>query len=414
MKGPSSAPALRTPEELWNRRTAGFLAEIRPYLVYALQSVALAVILLMLGAGVGYNYLLTSAPPSFPFKELAACILLPAAALSPIRTYMKEADLIFLMPMETGMSAYFDKAASRAFRLQLLLLVVSWLAAWPLYAKGAGESGLLLFVHILLVLAAVKKVLLYGRSLELKLSEKKMISFYVTLRTLVAAGTVYLITVLTAWEGTLAAALLLLIYLGCLYPVRSRAVNWTRLVELERRHRAVTFRLLNNFIDVPSVQGRPRSVHAPKKGLGALGGFRHRPEDTYRYLYTLVWLRSEWFGITVRLTLLGVILLAAVRGAWMAGILYALFAGLTALQLKELQKAYRHSDWSFIYPLPEGIRSRSASTVVFRIHALCLALLALASLASMPTPLYSAGWFAVTLLLSYLYSKRQRKERQWS
>ncbi|WP_426449365.1 ABC transporter permease [Paenibacillus sp. S-38] len=413
MKAEAPLTPPRTPEELWVRRTAGFQAEIRPYVVYALQSAALAVVLLMLGAGIGYHYLLTSAPPSFPFRELAACILFPAAALSPIRTYIKEADLIFLMPMENEMSAYFAKTASRAFTLQLIILLVSWLAAWPLYAQAEGEHGFLLFVHIFLVLAAAKKVLLYGRSLELKLSEKKSILFYVLLRTVIAAGTVYSITALSAWAGTLAAALLLLCYLACLYPARRPAVNWTRLVELEKRHRGVIFRLLNNFIDVPSVQGRPRSVHAPKKLLGAIGGFRHGPRDAYRFLYTLVWLRSEWFGITVRLTLIGVILLAVVRGTVAGGILYALFAVLTALQLKEVQKAYRHSDWSFIYPLPEGLPGRSTAAVVLRIHTLCLALLALPALGSMPSPLYAAGWFAAALLLSYLYSKRKPKEPKW-
>ncbi|MCZ8523222.1 ABC transporter permease [Paenibacillus caseinilyticus] len=396
---------------MWNGRTAAFLAEIRPYAVYALQSAALAIVLLMLGAGIGYHYLLTSPPPSFPFRLLAACILFPAAALSPIRTYMKEADLIFLMPMESRMSAYFAKASRRSFSLQMAALLVAWLAAWPLYAKAAGEHNFLLFIHILLVLVVIKRIMVYGRNLEIRLTEKRIIFLYVALRTLIAAGTVYLLTALQIWQGTLGAGLLLLVYLACLYPVRRTPANWPRLVELEKRHRGVTFRLLNNFIDVPTVQGRPRSVHAPGKLLAAIGGFRHQPNDTYRFLYTLVWLRSEWFGVTVRLTLLGVLLLALISGALATSIVYALFAGLTALQLKELQKAYRHSDWSFIYPLPPALRSRSAARVVLRIHALCLAALAIPSLWSMPSPLHAAAWFAGTLLLSYFYSRRKSSGR---
>ncbi len=143
-------------DRLWNKRTSDFLLEIRPFIGYALQSAALLIVLLILAGAYFYTRFLSEAPPDFPFRELAALVLLPFLALSPIRTYLKEADLIYMVPMETEMSAYMQKATARAFRIQTLALLAVWTAVWPMYALSAGGDGKS-FVVILLVLAALKK-----------------------------------------------------------------------------------------------------------------------------------------------------------------------------------------------------------------------------------------------------------------
>lgn len=398
-------------KRLWNKRTTDFLLEIRPFIGYALQSAALTVVLLVLAGSYFYTRLLSDAPPGFPFRELAALVLLPFLALSPIRTYLKEADLIYLVPMEAALSTYMQKAAARAFWIQTLALLAVWTAVWPMYALSAGgdRTG---FVVILLLLAALKKVLLLSRWQELKRTERVQTLSWSALRWLMAGGLTYLILRLPLWTGTLIVSASLLLIFGILHWLDKPNIHWPRLMDTEKKHRAFIFRLLNQFIDVSEVQSRPRPKPAPMKLLRMLGGFRFAAQDTYKYMYTLVWLRSELFGITVRLTLLGAVLITFARDTWMIGFLFVLFAGLLALQLKELLRMYRHSDWSFIYPLPADLRAHSARSVRFRILSACITILAIPAFWAMPEPLYALGLFGVGWGVLYLYDAISERTKE--
>ncbi|MBP1156877.1 MULTISPECIES: ABC transporter permease [unclassified Paenibacillus] len=393
---------------LWNKRTHDFLLEIRPFIGYALQSAALTIVLLMLAGSYFYTRILSEAPAGFPFRELAALVLLPCLALSPIRTYLKEADLIYMVPMEAEMSAYMQKAASRAFWTQSLALLAVWTAAWPMYAVAAEENRTS-FIVILLVLAALKKVLLVSRWQELKWTEHRYTLAWSALRWLIAGGLTYLLLLLPLWTGAFVVSTALLLIFGVLHWIDKKSIHWPRLIDTEKKHRAFIFRLLNQFIDVSEVQSRPRPMPAPMKLLRLLGGFRFDSQDTYRYMYTLVWLRSEWFGITLRLTVLGTVLISFSRGILMTSFLFILFTGLLAIQLKELQKAYRHSDWSFIYPLPADLRIQSAHSVRFRIYSACTTVLTIPAFWALPHPLYAPVLFIVGWGVSYLYGKIKRK-----
>lgn len=390
---------------LWSKRTSEFWREIRPYAGYALQSFSYAAILIMLAGGYFYTRLLSEAPPDFPFRETAALVLLPFLAWCPVRTYIRKADFIYLLPMETKLSGYMHRAVMRSFWIQSFLLLAVWMAAWPMYAMAAGGS-LVPFAHVLIMTILAKRVLIYGAWLELKLTDRLPIILWSALRWIVAAAAALLLLRLPLWTGTLAVSAVLLVYLGALRLMGSkRILNWLRLAETEQRQRARIFRLLNYFIDVADIPNRPSPIRAPMKLLRGLGGFGYGSAYTYRYLFTLVWLRSELDGITMRLTALGFLLIAWTRGDALAVFLFALFAGLTMLQLKELQKAYRHSDWSYIYPLPPELRIRSAAAIRFRIHAACLLLLGVPLLWAMSHPGFAVVTLGAGLALSYGYAR---------
>ncbi|MEK8132856.1 ABC transporter permease [Paenibacillus filicis] len=391
------------PERLWNQRERAFLAEIRPYIGYALQTVSLLILLGMLAMAYLYGKLLTLAPPNFPFREIITLILIPILALNSIRTYLRGPDLVFLIPLESELvRGYMNKAVNRAFLWQTSALLVVWLAVWPAYAFSAGaKPG---FLHALLVLIVIKRVLLQARWMELALISRPARMLWSLVRWLMAAGLTYSLLTLQPWVGTLTVAVILLLYvLITRLSAGKQSLQWLRLIDTEHRHKRNILRLLNQFVDVSDLQGRPRSVHAPRMMMERLGGFRFRSTDTYRFLYAYVWLRSETFGIGLRLTGIGFVLVALTRGMAVPPIVFLVFTALLALQLKELAKAYRHSDWSFIYPLPPQLRATSAAYVVRRVHAASVALLAVPLLWAMPHfyytfPLLAVGW-GLTFLL---------------
>lgn len=397
--------------QLWNKRTKQFLMDIRPYVGYALQSASLALILVMLAGTYFYTRLLNEATPDFPLLPIASAVLWPFLAVCPIRTYLKDADLMYLLPLETELAPYMQRAVRRAFLIQSLAVAAVWLIAWPMYALAAGSESYR-FVYVLVMLLLAKRVLLAVRWRELQLTERPAILLFAGLRWMASAGYAY---ALIHWPVSWSAFALsagLLIYLGIGQLTGRRSLNWYGLLAAERKHRSFIMRLLNLFIDVPGIHGRPRSRRAPRKLLHLVGGSRFAPESTYGFLYARIWLRSEWFGITARLTLIGALIVAVSSGPLLPAGVILLFAGIAAVQLKELQQMYRHSDWSYIYPLPPGLRDRSARTVRFRIHVAVTVILCIPGLWALPNPLYALGALAAACLLSLWYHYRPFRSSQ--
>ncbi|MEI7024728.1 ABC transporter permease [Paenibacillus sp. y28] len=384
---------------MYSRRSAQFLKEIRPYLHYAIQSVVLSLVAVFLLSSVGYKVLLQSVDERFPWQPLCtAAMLLPLAGGS-IRTYLREADMLFLLPYERGMASYLQAAMRRAMLLQFLLVIVVWLLVWPLYAKMTG-AGLLHFAGLLLLWCLLKFVLLTGKWTELQLLESGTRRWFALLRWGLAGLAAYVLLASGLLPGLFTVSAGSLLYLGLLRLPRNYTVNWSLLMDWEKRHRARIYRVLNWFIDVPQVQDKARNFRLPRTWLKAIP---FRQDASYHYMYTLVWLRSELFGITLRLTLLGMVLLVFIRNDWAAAIVYIVFALFSALQLSELKRYYRDHIWHAIYPLQQGLWKRSVGTVCFCIHLGVLLLLAIPLAAHLTEPLWAAGLLLTSAILSRLF-----------
>lgn len=387
--------------QLYSERVNRFLREIRPYLFYALQSLSFASIIVVLLFSYVYGQFLESLPEGFPLLLLACLILTPVLTASPIRTYLQAPDIIYLLPREAELADYFRAAQRRAFLTQLFGVAAAWLVAWPLVrisASGVSHS----FLIGLLLMAVLKRVLLHGEWLELHIAESPHRKAWSAVRLAAAALLSYAVLKLPLYGGIMTAAGGSILYLLALSAARKRdpQLPWLHLIDRERHHRGVIYRLLNLFIDVPEVHGKARKRSAPRR-LSAWLGFR--PERAYLYLYSLVWLRSESYGIWMRLTVLGIALVAA-WGDGVAGyLLWGFFAVVTAVQLGELQRTYRHSERSYLYPLPEEQREHAARTVRFTLHFISLALLTAAFAWSSSALVAAAGLLAAGAVLSYVY-----------
>ncbi|PZE20424.1 ABC transporter permease [Paenibacillus xerothermodurans] len=388
-------------QALYRQRSALFLNEIRPYLHYALQGAAVSAGLAFLLGAIGYRQFLLWVHPAFPWELLVTAVMLIALAGGRIRTYLQEADTLFLLPREHAMDAYLRTAVNRALLKRIVAVVAAWLLVWPVYHKLTPSGGWM-FVVILAIWLAFAYILTQGKWLELQLQERRSRLGFAALRWSMSAAGAYALFVLHPLYGILVFALLAIAYLAGLRLARKYIVNWGLLIDMERTHKGSVYRTLNWFIDVPAVQGKARNMHwldwAVRPG-------RFRRDRAYPYLYTLVWLRSELFGIIVRLTVVGVILLALVPGDITRVIIYAVFAGFGALQLADLKRYYREHLWVHIYPLPAALREHAVNRVRLSIHTGMLLLLAIPTFITIANPLWAASVLLVSAAASALYHR---------
>ncbi|REE86243.1 ABC-2 type transport system permease protein [Paenibacillus taihuensis] len=358
----------RSVDALWRSRSAAFWRESMPYFRYMAQSGLPGVIIMALLAGItGYGMLLRNLPANFPVVLVGVIVLTPLVCWSPLRTWLREADIVFLVPREAEMPAYIRRSMRYNGMAGIAAVLIGCAAYLPLYHAGNGRTSLFVVVLAVLLLKLLHIVAAWRE------------------RQIVTAGSRRVLRVLR-WAATALAiaallkASLLILFANCIvllaiiynrlprYPI-----PWLTLIEEERRTRRRYTLFFSAFADIPT---EPAWVKTRRYAAWAAKMIAYRKSNAFFYLYTQTLIRTELGGILLRLTALGLFTgwLAAYEALWAgwgsAGV-YLLFVWLTGIQLRALAQAHRHSVWRHVYPLPEETRQSAVLRVDRRASLLC-------------------------------------------
>lgn len=298
-----------------------------------------------------YNRLLDGLTPGPWILPVAAFTLALFLVPVRVRTYAEQADKVFLSATEGEMARVYRRALAAAWPVQLFWVAAAGFAVWPLFRLlGTMEIAAYLgFIIALLVLKTVHMALWWQ---EQQMAGGRVRRLFAGLRFLagcaaIAAG---------LWQGAAWALLIggvtgLLLVAGYRIPGR-HLLNWERLIELERRARKGWRRFLGQMTDADD--SREEAWQNPLARLARHMAFG--PNQTFRYLYVLIWLRSSLFGMCVRLVAAGSVLAAFAGDVWLRAGIGVLFAAALHLQLKELQHWGRAAEQEYLLPLPEQNR----------------------------------------------------------
>lgn len=366
---------------LRNRRKASFWGKVLPYLPYVFQSgVAVLLLLLIIAFSAWYTAFLQDLPPGLPIRWILLLLLGPLTVYAGFRTYVQPADVIFLLPREAKMKAYFAPAFRNGLIYKLVGLYAMLLLVWPLYQRSGGPLHPLWL--LLLVLLLLKGLSAYGAWQELRITTARAKTGYRVLRwcfiLLMVAAWVWQ----PAWKSALFSLLVSVNYILILRFPMKHSVPWDNLIAAERAGAARVMLLLGWFVEVPA-EGQKVIRRRWLSGVG--NRIPWDPADAYRYLLVKTFIRSELLGIVLRLALLGMVLTGWNNKSWLSAALYLLFVFLTGTQLASLRQVHRDSPASSYYPLPAGARKAAALRLTSRL------LLALAVLMWLPMVLVPGG-----------------------
>lgn len=118
------------------------------------------------------------------------------------------------------------------------------------------------------------------------------------------------------------------------------------------------YRLANMFTDVPHLETTVKKRH----GLARLltSSIPHKQHNSYTFLFRLTTARSgEYFGIYIRLLVIGCLLVYYVPNPWLKLIFAILFGYMTFIQLMPLWKHHSTLVWLDLYPITEKVREAS-------------------------------------------------------
>ncbi|WP_409253347.1 ABC transporter permease [Bacillus sp. SCS-153A] len=354
---------MRNIDDVWKQRVVEYNTELRKYLRYMFNDHLLFVLIFALGGGAfTYNQWVGTLDSSFPAPLIMAVILGLILTWSPVYTFLREADAVFLLPLESRMKQFFQKGIWVSFISQSYILLLLLAAMMPMYVK-VTERGFQSFFIILLILLGLKVWNLYVRWFTLKNQEREthLIDYFIRF----ALNAVFLYMVLSGASIILVVAVAVILT-GYLFYFRSavkgKSLKWDVLISLEEQRMLLFYRLANMFTDVPKLKGK---VHRRKWLDAVMNRIKYDQKQTFTFLYIRSLLRtSEYFGLYIRLSLLSMVILFFSETLWLSILTGLLFMYLTGFQMIPMFKRFDYKIWISLYPVAESIKKQSFQKVV--------------------------------------------------
>ncbi|MBM7647607.1 ABC-2 type transport system permease protein [Bacillus ectoiniformans] len=369
---------MNTIQELWKQRLDTYYNELRKYLKYMLNDHLLFVLVFGMGAGLYYySDWVKTLDPAFPAPLIMAAVLGAVLAWSPVYTFLKRADTVFLLPLEGKMKGYFQNAILTSFISQSYVLILLLAVFMPMYVqvKGGGFQSFFLW---LLILAGLKLWNLSVRFLLLKLQERQ--SHYIDMGVRFALNTLLLYFIVSGASDIFAlivAAVMMLYFVYFNKAVQHKSYKWETLVDLEEKRMAAFYRLANMFTDVPHLRGEVKR----RQWMDALiGKMTFDQTHSFSYLLKRTFVRmNEYFGLFVRLTVIAGLIIYFSDQPILQVIIALLFIYLTGFQLMPMIRRHQTKIWLKLYPLPAEQKRAALLNLILQVLVIQAVIFGIAS-----------------------------------
>ncbi|MDF2535800.1 MAG: transporter permease [Bacillales bacterium] len=355
-------------DKLWGYRFSFYVKEILKYLRYILTGHFVIVLVFLAGWGAfEYQKWLKVVDSDFPVGIVVALTLGILLSWSPVQTFLKNADVVFLTPMESNMKSYIAKSFMISFMWQSIIVFTVYLGFVPLLTRLNSNSFhfwlVLIVILILKFLNLVSQFFGNFGNATTKFWERYLLiafrivfSFLVILPLLEKEIRPYLsILLLVVWIVNL--------LFNIKISVKGKPLPWLKLIDNDTRSMNGFYRFANLFTDVPQLQNRV----IERKWLNfVLNNKWFSTKKTMDYLFIRTFIRSnDYFGLFARLTTITIVILISTNpgmGAIFIGILSLYLVG---FQLLPFAKHHDFQMWLDIYPISKE-QTKIAAIVLLR------------------------------------------------
>ncbi|MET2871580.1 ABC transporter permease [Exiguobacterium profundum] len=329
-----------------------------------------------------YNNFLERIDGTFPGTWIAAGVLLLMPLGHRPRTFIQEADQVFLLPELGDIRSYM--VGVRLFNLVFAALrgLLVLLVLLPLLVRTESYTS----IEVLSVVVTMVMLSAAGR-----LAKVEGVREWTILPFALVSGACLLMD-WTAWAWV--PAFMPFIFLHVKRNERIPLLHW---LVLEEKSRAQFERVISWFVDLPTLKEEVRERRVLTR---LLENRVLRRVDASRYVYGLRILRSnDSLDLILRLIVVALIVMW-MSGGWYVGLVTPLFVGLTALQLVPLFKRLEAVSIVSWLPITRDERIAGYSWWAMRLLVIQSVVLAIASIG------FGATWdAAVGLVLSVMVTR---------
>lgn len=363
--------------EFYKQRFAAHLKETGRYLKYMFNGHIMIALLFFISAiAVYYQQWLMSLPENFPTALVMGVVLGLLVSYSPVRTLLKEPDLVFLIAAEHKMKAYFRNSLIYSFVIQLYLILLAIAAFGPLYFATYPERSGKVYLLTLVVVLIFKGWNLITNWWMLKAREPSVRRIDLLIRVILNIAVFYFIIAGDILLCLIATILFILVFLYDYNLSRKHpGIVWDLLVEKDQHRMQAFYRLANMFAEVPHLKNR---VKKRRWIVSFVSKVPFSKKYTFDYLYRITFVRSgDYLGMYVRLVIIGGLFIYFIPNMTMKILFAILFLYLSSFQMMTLYQHHRTVMWLDLYPVDFRWRKDALVKIIYQLTLLQAILFAL-------------------------------------
>ncbi|WP_204121804.1 MULTISPECIES: ABC transporter permease [Levilactobacillus] len=345
--------------DLFKNRLQRHLREMAKYLRLVFNDFfVFALLFFMGGLGLGYSNILKSLKPGLWWAPVVALLVLVIVAqIGRFATLIEDADRVFLLPKERAMHDYFVAARRYSQFLAQCTQVIT------LFILAPFLSVALHWTVAKILILAVAQIVLKDSLLRLDLASAYQVTGQ---RRMNQWGFKWLLAIIVIasglWVTPYVALVLALVVDGAVavwfqQHWQKQQIRWREQIKIEDNRMLGIYRFFNLFTEVPMVSG---TIKRRRYLDWLFTGIKPKHSQTYLYLFSRGMVRgTDFSGLVVRLTVIGMLLLYFVRGQWLPVFLAALFIYLIGFQLLPFFQQYDDVVFTHVYPVLPEFRLKS-------------------------------------------------------
>ena len=284
---------------------------------------------------------------------------------SKIKTYIKEADAVFLLPLEKYYRKVGLKTVINSTVVHIITVIIFYFATKPITNLIGNIDRL--SICMLLIVLIWNNLLKYLQVIHYKevIWSKLLLFVVIFIQLLVlffentAIRIIYFISIIV----------LALFTYYIMKNAGSRVndkdqekyvVNWNQAADYDKQRMENYLKFVNMFVDVPLSGVKVARRKYFDVLLPKLTKDNFKGEYSFKYYYYRVFLRQEnTIYLALRLMLLAVLVIFSFKNAYVSGLAIISYSYLTIIQLVPLYKQMSNNIWHSILPVSENIKIKS-------------------------------------------------------
>lgn len=352
-------------KSIWKERATTYWEKAARYLRLIFNSGFLFTIYILVIVGsYYYSVLLNTLPPHFPAIIVFILVFAHFLTRGNIRTFVKHADIVFLLPYEGKLDSYFRASLNYSFAWQSAIIIAIMIVLSPLYMTFLAHHGLLFIIAFLLVAKAWNVVATWE---EQRLQHRNERLLHFVFRGIFNAFYAFFLFSGAALPYLLVMLLLMWILYFFYYRKfrHHHSLKWEQLVEIEERMVHSFYQVANLFADVPELRHRIHERHYLNRLLRHLTNGK---KSVYHFILPRTFVRAnEYAGIYFRLTAIAAFSVFLLPNGWMKLLVMILFMHMVTNQLKPISLHYDRSEMIELYPVSNSMKKDALTELTFRL-----------------------------------------------
>ena len=309
-------------------------------------------------------------------------------ASTKIKTYIKEADSVFLLPLEKYYKKIGAKTVMSLTITHIIAVIIFYFATKPITSIIGSINKLGIF--LLLMIIILNNLLKYFQVIHYtELVWIKIIQFIVIFIQILVVFVVNTYILIFDMIGVAALAYCTFyIFKNATNKVSSEdqekfVVKWNEAAEYDKHRMESYLKFVNMFVDVPLSGVKVARRKYFDILLPKVTKENFTKENSFKYYYYRVFLRQEnTIYLALRLMLLAILIIFSFKNSYVSAISIISYSYLTIIQLVPLYKQMSNNIWHSILPIDESIKVGSfkkmltivilVTTFILTIISICL------------------------------------------